>query len=68
MYVAQYPKVVMPWSHHLGKIGQPIEVNPIVHPKGQGGRLFLPPNGWVGGDQNWKCIHEGKVPHPLVKG
>jgi len=45
MYVAQYPKVVMPWSHHLGKIGQPIEVNPIVHPKGQGGRLFLPPNG-----------------------
>jgi hypothetical protein len=41
----QYPKVVLPWSHHLGTIGRLVVENSVVHPKGKGGKLFLPLDG-----------------------
>ncbi len=46
----------------------PIIANSIVHLEGQGGRLFIPWNSQVGRDQNWKHVHESKVPHLSTKG
>jgi len=52
MFITQYPRVVMPCSHHLGKIGGLAIANSVAHLEGQRGRLFIPSDGQVGGDQN----------------
>lgn len=49
----------MPCSHHLRIVRRPSVANSVAHPKGRKGKLHLPPDGQVKGDQNQKCVHEG---------
>jgi hypothetical protein len=67
MYATQYPKVVLQCSHHAGTTRRPTTTNSVAHPKSQGGKLLIPLNGRIGGDQNRKCIHEGIALHLLAK-
>jgi hypothetical protein len=67
MFATQYPKVVLPCSHHLGTTRRLTTTNSVVHTKSQGGKLLIPLNGHVGGDQNQKRIHEGIALHLLAK-
>ncbi len=62
------PRVVLPCSHHVRTDGGPTNANPIPHPESRGGRLFLPPDCRIGGDYNWKFIHEGRALHLLIEG
>ncbi len=52
------PRVVLPCSHNIGTIGGSIDANLVPHPKIRKGWLFFPPNCWVRGYENKKCIHE----------
>jgi hypothetical protein len=50
-----------------GTIRRPLVVNLVAHPKGRGSKLHLPPNGRIRGDQNRKCVHEGRALHLSVE-
>ncbi len=67
MFATQYPKVVLPCSHHSGTTRGPTTTYSVAHPKSKGGKLLIPLNGHVGGDQNQKRIHEGIALHLLAK-
>jgi hypothetical protein len=63
----EYPKVVLPCSHHSWIAKGPTYVNLVLHLESWRGKWFLPPNGQIGGDQNQKHVHECKAPHLSTK-
>jgi hypothetical protein len=50
MPTTKYQRAIVPCSHHSKTIGAHVTTNSIVYLEGRRSRLYLPLDGWVGGD------------------